>query len=359
MYLSTYLPDKSQVIAAVAAMPKAAQMEQGALFEAAVKRVQALVVEKLTYELHISVSDAVAQYEAVNGRYDAIPPGEEGERARDEYESGLDDVVESVFEDFQDGLSQNWLGQNTIDSRVWEDDGPQRLATSAAKEVWKTLTTDKTPAQILANAGIVATDFDDIATLALTQHTTPQKDTATMAEQIEVVLLKIKQHVGTSFDVMSVYEDMETIFDEEDETLVQSAASRLGLTMEDVPVLQIAALEYDDAPDELTKLLANTQAGPKPARARAPKATAPAAPVAGQIDGNVLEALKSCGAGETSMAEALGVSRSTFVNYTKNKTPFVPDDEQRKVVRGEVVARANMMLAALATLDGTERAQVQ
>jgi len=356
MYLSTFLPDKSQVIAEVAKMPKAHQMAEPALFEAAVRTVQKIVMDKLQYEIHISVSDAVAQYEAVNGRYDALPGGEEGDRARDDYESGLDDIVETVFQEYEQGLSQNWLGTNTIDSQVWAEDGPQRLATSAAKEIWKTLTLDKTPAQILANAGIVATDFAALADAVQTAQT-QQKELTNMADAIENVLVKIKMHVGTAFNVMAVYEDMETIFDDEDETLVQSAASRLGIDMNDVNTLQIAALEFEDPADDLTKKLTSVSAGPTPARAprapRTPKATA-GEPAPGQLDGSVLEALKTCGVSETGMAEQLGVSRSTFVNYAKNKSAFVPDNDQTKLIRGELVARTNLLLQALATMDGTE-----
>lgn len=353
MYLSDWLPDKHTVLAQVAKLPKFAQMPEPALCEAAAKIVQAQVAERLTYEIHISVSDAVAQYEAVNGKYPA-DLGDEGQRRRDEYESGLDDVMENVFQEYEAGLSQNWLGTNTIDSRVWEDDGPQRVASSAAKEIWRTLTTGKTPSQVLASAGIVSSDFNTLATYNATQS----EDTETMALSLDEVLVKIKQRIGTNFDMLVVYEDMQTIFDEDDETLVQSAASRLGIDMQDAEVLQIAALEFSDAPDELTTRLAAINAGPEKAKRqpRAPKT--PAAPVAGQLDGSVLEALKTCGVSETGMAEQLGVSRSTFVNYAKNKSPFVPDAEQYKLIRGEVVARANMMLAALATLDGTERTEV-
>ena len=102
-------------------------------------------------------------------------------------------------------------------------------------------------------------------------------------------------------------------------------------------------------------------AAKKAAKGRPKKTDAPAPPEGENVPGDlgqVLAALKANGVADTAMAERLGVSRSTYTNYCKGKTVFAPDDEQVATVRGEVILRANELLAALAVIDGTEQMAV-
>ena len=117
----------------------------------------------------------------------------------------------------------------------------------------------------------------------------------------------------------------------------------------------------DDAPSEVIAMIEaykEPSGRAKTAAAKKDKAQSAAAKEGSGIDPSVLGNLKECGAGDTAMAEAIGVSRSTYTNYIKGKTPFEPDGDQYAVVRNELVTRANLMLAAIAELDGTEPQQV-
>ena len=176
------------------------------------------------------------------------------------------------------------------------------------------------------------------------------------------VLGKIKAHVGNDFDQMSVFDDLEMICDMTDDTLVASSATRLGIDDSDCDALQMFALSAEDAASELLELLKGaTPAAKKAAKGRPKKTDAPAPPEGENVPGDlgqVLAALKANGVADTAMAERLGVSRSTYTNYCKGKTVFAPDDEQVATVRGEVILRANELLAALAVIDGTEQMAV-
>jgi len=317
--------------------------------------------EKITSEIHIDLMDQVAMYEINNGEYEEIP--EEG-NARDDYESGMDDVVEAALEKWDDHLSADWLGKNTIETQVWLSTDADRsivdkLAESAAKEVFKQLTADKTPAQVLSNAGIVKADVE----ARLAAHTTDTGDNqmTDSVNDIAGVVAKIKAHVGKDFDQMAVYEDIETVVEEEDDILAGSAASRLGIGTDEIDVIQLAILDMDDPASEIVEMIDAHKEPSKRSTTKAKKeakAAEKAEAGANGLDPSICVALKDCGAGDTAMAGALGVSRSTYTNYIKGKTHLAPDEDQYALLRGELVERANKLLAGLAALDGTELKQV-
>lgn len=361
MYLQDHI-DTADVIATAFASPKLNPRKPHTI-EEALTVVNATTTkaftEGLAKSINLAVLDAVAMYEINNGEYADIAEGDEGSHERSEYESGLDDAVEAALEEYEANLSADWLGKNTIDTELWlsTDDDRTRIdkfALSAAKEVFKQLTLDKTPSQILASAGITR----DLVQEALDAHTgeKPMADT-----DIGAVIAKVSAHVGKGFDQVAVYEDIETIIEDDDDILTQSAASRIGLDEGDVTALQIAAMAMDDAPSDILELVAahkEPSGRATTAAAKKEKATAAAEVAEGATDPIVLDNLKSCGAGDTAMAEALGVSRSTYTNYIKGKTPFSPDGDQYALVRDEIVKRANLLAEALAALDGTDVVEV-
>lgn len=314
--------------------------------------------EAIAKEVHIDLMDAVALYEITNGEYEETI---EGSQARSDYESGMDDVIEAALERWDDYLSANWLGLNTIDTQVWLSTDEDRtivdkLADSAAKEIFTQITADKTPAQILASAGVVTAAIED--KLSTNTGDTPMTDTE---RTIESVVAKIKTHVGTGFDQMAVFEDVETLIEEDDEILTGSAGSRLGIDADDIDVVQLAILDMDDPASDIVAMVGAYKPPSKSATAKAKKeakAAEKAEAAANGIDPAVFVALKECGAGDTAMAEALGVSRSTYTNYIKGKTHLNPDEDQYAYLRTEIVNRTNKMLSALSALDGTELQQV-
>lgn len=366
MYLQSFLGDPSAVLDKAFTSPKLAA-KKGPDIELALRIVNDTVAKEaqraIAKEILTDLLDAVAMYEVNNGEYGAWPPDETGDRARDEYEAGMDDVVEAALEKYDDHLSADWLGKNTIDTGVWNSTDEDRsiveaLAASVGKEVFKQLTHEKTPAQTLANAGITRADIE--AKLAQHVSETGEKPMAD-ATDLDGVIEKIKTHVGKDFDQMAVYEDIEMIVEDEDDILSGSAASRLGMTQGDMETLQMAALDMDDAPTDIVALIDAF----KPQSGRAAKKETQAAKKETKadaeqngLDASIFEALKECGAGDTAMAEALGVSRSTYTNYIKGKTFLVADEDQYACIREQIIDRANLLLSALASLDGTELTQV-
>lgn len=361
MYVQDFTGDKDALLDVAFATPKLHPKKNPGL-DVAMRVVGDTVAKtakaKIAEEVRIDLMDQIAMYEVNNGEYaDVI----DGGVARVDYESGMDDAVEAGLERWDDYLSADWLGKNTIDTQVWlssDDDRSivDKLADLAAKEIFKQLTGDKTPAQILSNAGIVQADVEE--RIANPQTTTGETD---MSGTIEEVIAKIKAHVGKDFDQLTVYEDVETMMEEDDDILAQSAASRLGLKQDDIDVLELAALDMDDAPSEIVEMI-DTYKAPsgraKKAASKKAKEEDKAKAKENGIDPIVFSSLKECGAGDTAMAEALGVSRSTYTNYIKGKTHLEPDEEQYNLLRTELVERANKLLAGLSALDGTELQQV-
>lgn len=366
MYLADFIGEPSVVLDKAFASVKLAAKKNPDI-ETALRVVNDTVCKEaqaaIASEVLVELMDAVAMFEVNNGEYGSWPDGDEGNRARDEYESGMDDVIEAALEKYDDHLSADWLGKNTIDTGLWNSTDEDRslvdaFAANVAKEIFKQLTHEKTPAQTLANAGITRADIE--AKLAHHLEATGEKPMAD-ATDLDGVIEKIKTHVGKDFDQMAVYEDIEMIVEDEDEILSGSAASRLGMTTGDMEVLQMAALEMDDAPTEIVEMIDKF----KPQSGRQAKAAAKAAKTEAKKDGEqngldpaIFEALKECGAGDTAMAEALGVSRSTYTNYIKGKTFLVADEDQYAHIREQIIERTNMLLSALALLDGTELTQV-
>lgn len=348
MYIQDYSGAPADVIAAAlatAAFKKTPDNETALRLIG--KEVEARFIGGLGKAIEAELTDVKEGYELVNGEY---ADNFNSENEKSAYESGLDDALEAALEPYEAHLSADWLGKNTVESGLWNENGPSAVAASAAKEVFKQLTADKTPGQILASAGIVAADVE----AAIGAAKTAPKASADESD-LGVVIGKIKARVGKDFDRLAVYEDLELIVTEDDEILVNAAASRLGLTENDAGVLQIAALDMDDAP---TEIIEKIDAHDKP-KGKMPKAQKAAIEASGDaVSADVLKALKHCGAGDTAMAEALGVSRSTYTGYFNGKTPFVPSEDQYEVVRKELVERANLVLGALHLFDGTELVQV-
>lgn len=364
MYVQDFTGDKDELLAEAFKSPKL-HPKKNPDIETALRVVGDTVAKKakdtLQHEINTDLMDAVAMYEVNNGEYADVP---EGDNQRDDYESGMDDVVEAAFEPWEAYLSADWLGKNTIDTGLWNSTDMDRtlvlkLAELAAKEVFKQLTSDKTPVQVLSNAGIVKADVE--ALLETNKANTGEERMAQSAEDLESVVAKIKEYVGKDFDQMTVYEDLEMILEEDDEILASSAAGRIGINADEMAVLQMAALDMDDGPTDVCEMVAAYKipsGRSKTAAAKKEKAAAKAKDNADAVDPIVLGNLKECGVGDTAMAEALGVSRSTYTNYIKGKTAFVPDGDQYGVVRDALVERANLLLAALAELDGTDLTQV-
>lgn len=367
MYINELIGDPAEIIEKAMANPGLAPKRRPTIdqaMKAVASQVEFAAMQNVQQRVLPIIQDMYDMYTLTNGEYEDASI--DGDIAPDEYSSGLDDELEKVLEPFEAMLSADWLGRNTIDTRLWEDNAIVKLSQSVAKEVFKQLSYQKTPAQVLSNAGIVQTDVEIFFEQHLAQAETPKGKQAmadATANSAEDLANKIKAHVGNEFDQMSVYEDLELACDD-DEILANGAGKRLGLDESDVQALQMVALEYgDETADHMIELVGQASSGEKAAKSKtdkkpaAPKASA--APAEGAVDPQVLALMKNHGATkDTEMSATLGVSRATYNNWLNGKNAFVPDGDQYSAVRGELVHNINGLLEALALLDGTEQMEV-
>lgn len=322
--------------------------------KAVASEVEVTVLNHVKDDVQPKLQEMYDMYTLMNGEY-------ADSETEDDYSNGLDDEVERVLEPHTPYLSADWLGRNTIDTRLWEDQAIQKLAQSVGKEVFKQLSYGKTPAQVLSNAGIVQADVEIFFEQHLAQPQ-PEAKGKKMTEgtnNLAGVVSKIRAQVGADFDLMTVYEDIELAADD-DEILANGAAKRLGLDDADLGVLQMASLEYGE--DTAQTIVDMVKAAPEKAKP-APKAerakTEPKAKAEGAVDPQVLKLYKDHGGGkDTEMAADMGVSRATYNNWLNGKNAFNPDEDQYKVLRAAIVKDVNGLLEALALLDGTERQEI-
>lgn len=378
MYIMELIGEKADIIEQAMANPGLAPKRNPTIeqaMKAVASQVEFAAMQNVQQKILPVIQDMYDMYVLMNGEYEDVGMPENGSEepdedfvnaSRTEYSSGLDDELEKCIEQLEPYLSADWLGRNTIDTRLWEENAIVKLSQSVAKEVFKQLSYQKTPAQVLSNAGIVQADVEIFFEQHLAQAETPKGKqamsdaTATSAEDLAA---KIKSHVGNDFDQMTVYEDLELACDD-DEILANGAGKRLGLDEDDVQALQMVVLEYgEDTADHMIELVGNASSGEKAAKPKADKkAAAPkaqAAPVEGAVDPKVLVLMKNHGSTkDTEMSATLGVSRATYNNWLNGKNAFTPDGDQYSAVRDELVRNINGLLEALALLDGTEQMEV-
>ena len=363
IYIETYIPGgpdalMAEVLAAPIFAPgKGADLT---IFQAKLaQQLKKTFVQTCAKHVYTDLMDEVCGFEVKTQRYEDIP--EEQAHARGDYESAVDDLVEKALEPYDDALSADWLGKHTIDTKLWLDPDiaetrPETwaLAERAAKEMYKQITHEKSAAQVFASAGLIDSKvraaFDARLSIENEEQGTDMTD---KPKEYTAVIAKMHDRLGKDFDIMSVFSDVEQAMYDTDATMKASAQDRIGLLDDDCDALFMVALSVEDP---VQTVIDDLQAY-KPARKRAAKKPKDEPP-AGDGMGGVLAALKHCGVGDTAMANDLGVSRSTYTNYIKGKTPFVPDVEQAPLLREALVERANMMLEALAQLDGTEAVAV-
>jgi len=369
VYLQDFIADKSVILADAMKHPAMVAKRKPTIetaMKCVVSTLEMYVASAVTDKYKPIFQDAFDMYEIDNGEYDTLDA-----EAKDNWSEGMDSQVEQLIEPLTQYLSANWLGINTIDTRLWEPGAVDKLAQSLGKEIFKNLAYGKEPGQVLSNAGIVRDDIDAV----YAEHMKPksQEDKAAMASEVQTklsdVIASIYAQVGAGYDVMQVQEDLEGICDD-DEILAGSAGQRLGLSQEDLNVVQLHVLDVGvaAAAEEMGEMLAAYKPDTKPTKAASAPAAAPAAPgtppaptpvtatPAGSFPASTILALVKAHSGvkEAELATELGVSRSTFINWTSGKTQWSPDAAQRETLRNRVVADLNGLNEALAAIDGVE-----
>jgi DNA-binding transcriptional regulator YdaS (Cro superfamily) len=356
MYIENLIADKDTILTSAMQHPACAPKRKPTIetaLKAVVSTLEMAAIAAITDKYMPLLNDMYDMYEIDNGEYDTVDP-----EARDGWSSGMDDVVEQIIEPLTPVLSADWLARNTIDTRLWEKDAITKFVRSMGLEVFKQLSYGKEPGQVLSNAGITRADVQ----LYLDEHMKPKstEELAVMAEQVSEditrVIATIHAQVGSDFDLMDVSSDLETLLDD-DEILSGSAASRLGLDQAGIDAAQMFALDYtaEDAAAKLLDMLQNYKPGGEaPKRTNAPRPPKGEPAVASDFNGaTVLGLVKDHSAvKETELAAALGVSRSTFVNWCNGKTEFKPDAAQKETLRNRIVADVNGLAEALCAIDG-------
>lgn len=259
--------DKDLILTRTMAHPALAPKRKPTIEQAckvAVSEVEMTFIEQVTACMEPQLEELVGAYKLNGGE-------REDHENPDEWDSGLDDQFENLLEPWQAWLSANWLGVNTIDSGLHEDNATSKMATKIAREVWKQTVSGRTINQQLSSAGITQPDVE----VYFEQHLAaqPQQQEAEVLQEnkdeLHGVLVKIKLAIGDGFDQMEVFGDLELALDD-DEILAAGAAPRLGLDADDLPTLALALhdnAKAEDAAQALVEQLVelDVSAGPAPA----------------------------------------------------------------------------------------------
>lgn len=359
LYIENYLPDKDALLTEAMQHPTL-KPKRKPTSELAHKAVL-IVVERevrqaIADEIEAKLQEAYDMYTLSSGEHSDVAEGP----LRDDWESGLDDTVEELLEPYQTYLSANWLGVNTVDVRLWEEEAVSKYAADVGKEVYKQLTYGKTPAQALANAGITSPEVELYFSAHLEANS--EDDTPMTVENnadLASVIAKIAEYVGKTYDPVAVYQAFEDAIDDDD-ILADGAGKRLGLEHNDVIVLQLFPMEAasDDAAEELTTMVTEAvaklgQGKPKGKPKAAPKPEN--APTGDVLDARVLSLIaEHSAAKDTEFAKNIGISRGSLGNYRSGSSAFAPTDDQRAVIRQQIVADVNGLLEALSLVDGSQ-----
>lgn len=331
--------------------------------KATISAIEYQVVNAVADQVRPILTDLLQLQELTDGEFEQADDP-------DAWESALDDQVENAIEDYVNTLSADWLANHTIGCGLHLKDGIEKFIMSMGREMYKQLTYDKTPAQIMSAAGVVKQQIE----ARLDTHNTAKEepDMDTQNEERDAVIAKIAAHVGKDYDVMQVYEDLDLVSDD-DENLAMGAAPRLGIDETDVEWLQMERLTHgEDTADVLSAALAEAVKGgakkpvkkaapakPKAAAKKPAKAKAEpedeAASSEGAVSAESLQKLKeACTFKDVDVAQAMGVSRATFNNWVNGKTAADLSADQYTALRSEVVTRLNALHEVLGELDGGE-----
>jgi len=317
-------------------------------------------------------------YVLANGERNDIPDDTMPDRARrDEWDAGIDDVVEKVFAPYERCVSADWFGRNVIDTRLHErpaagPDAIHRLADSFAREAWQNLihvlqdgedgkeVVELSTAKILSAVGVLRSDIE--ALLAEQPDIQPEKEIMKPMPDVSTTLREFIELTGMSQpEVVAL---LENVLDS-DEGLSMSGITQLGGDKEDAAALQKFVREQFEAdasdlyniivngatiytpPDEEEELAAlmggapevvmeppgapkvTNGAGPEPkTRKRTPKGE-----LVGAIPTKAWELIRMhVKTRDEDIGSMLGVSRQTFINYSKGKPQLMPSQEQRKAL---------------------------
>lgn len=396
--VSWLFQDKAAVLASlerdagVAALP---YKTPNAVFKRASEMVREIYIEYMHNLMYTKLQQAYAAFVTAAGQR----PTMEGLQA-DEWDSAIDDDVQTVVEEYATQLSASWLGEKTVDTRLHVAGELDKLAASFATEMWRQATYKRdTPAKILSSAGVV---MNDIALFAQRYNAQPKMELVPDMN-MNGVLNKIMLAGGGSADVFG---DLGLVLDDStDDFLVSQASQRLGIDTDDVDTLRMAAMggytaadmnalieagdildeeadeptpvataaaEEPETEEDLSELIGDAPAPAAEAPPAAPQApvvqtsTAPPPPPAkGKRKGakdeppagttvvpaEALQIIRDhANVKDEDAATLLGFSRATYNNYVKGKGVFYASETQRDTLRKLVEKKVEALNAALEVL---------
>jgi hypothetical protein len=331
--------------------------------DAALKSTELVFINTLFSMIEPEIQKVVTNQELMDGEYEEAAD-------KNEWECAVDDKVEEAVEPYMPWLSNDWVGKNTTESNVWKEGGVAKFAKSMAKELWKTVTHNKKPNQILSNANIVEAELQ----AELDQRIEDVKGDDSTADdngsddELKEVIVKIKDQIGEKHDTMQVYDDLDIVSDDDD-ILAYGAAPRLGLDESDVEILRgVRSYMANDAVEYIYNLVQEykPKGSVKPAAKKTAKKTTAKDEAVGEVeseilfDHDVLVILKDhAGEKDKDMAEEIGVSRQTYTKWQKGNTDISIDDKDTAMIRARYIEHLNELHRGLAILDGTEAITIQ
>lgn len=201
-----------------------------ALADVLVALAKTLAVNEADFLIRGDMEAMYAEYVKTNGPRPLVD-------GNTDWDEGIDDQVSNMLEPHEPYLSADWLANNTIDTRLHMPGEIDRLVKSFAAEVWKQLTWNRTPKQILAGVGIVASDLDEHA--GAPAGTTAEEPTR--AEYDPMAVNAVLNHIILTFptDEDQLREDLD-FASGDDEGLAESGATRLGIDASQRAILKEA-----------------------------------------------------------------------------------------------------------------------
>lgn len=321
--------------------------------------------------------------EAVNEKYEEYKMlhGERPESVDDlpDWEGGVDAAIEEVTTLHLDVLSQNWLGTETIDTRLHEEGELDRFAKSFATEAYKTIT-DKAPGEeILATLDLVPGSFQYLG-----QQDNQQMNAVIETQAWQEAVRRIAVANKDSFDPIEMYDHLDNATDSDDGLAFGAVAALLkSKPSEDITVYVRALQAYrksngKDAPAQISDMILKEitnptpdvliaeEAAPIPAKARKevakPSERAPAKgkavakkqkAIEAVVNGEPVPAAKllmiqhALGYDDTAMGELVGVSRQSWCNYSSGKRSYTATIKASLAIRQALADKADAIEEAM------------
>jgi len=314
-----------------------------AVENAVIVNVQAMLQPQLNeaYDLHCMIAGG---------------PDDITDANADDWHEALDTAIENAVQPYNEYLSQDWLGKNTIDTRAHEQGRIEAIAKSAAMECFKQVCSTRKPGQVLAAVGNLKSEVEAVLESVTDDDNADAQPMAVQALKEIASVLSIFYVSADTFDFANLKDELDSLTGT-DEVLSGGAASRLevnedgmraltkyrnvlasggnGDPMQELVGMVEALLENPSAYDDLLVSAAKAAKAEKPKRNTAKGKEAAAADAAANgLDPEVLAILKArTTVKDKDIGEQLGMSRASFNNKCNGKGDPITEPEHKRIIR--------------------------